>query len=671
MRPTALACALAALLCAPIPGAADDLPWPVRGGSDRGEHFSPLNEVDAANVATLGLDWSLDLPAPDGIAATPIVSDGVIYLSGPLSVVWAVAADSGRLLWTFDPEAALTGANNWTRRVNRGVAVVGDRVLVTVSDCRLIGLDRATGRPAWSQLTCDPALGYSITDAPHVGGGKVFVGNAGSEQGKQNRGYVSAYDAASGEFLWRFYIVPSPRPEENTSAAMKMAYATWSGDALEKFGGGGSNWNEMTYDPDSGLLYFGTAGALPYVHERRSPDGGDNLFTSSVVAVDAQTGEYAWHYQTVPEDSWEYNATMNIVLADLEIGGQPRKTLLIAPKNGFFYVLDRLSGELLSANNYVKVNWATHIDLETGRPVLDPEGMYWKAPPGTQSLVWPNMWGSHSTQPMAYHPAERLVYIPAVNVPNQVNWYGDGEFTDTLVMLDAVDGQPHVPGLLIAWDPVTQSARWSVDHEVAFNGGVLATAGNLVFQGDANGVFSAYDAASGERLWSVETGSAISAAPVSYRAAGRQRVLIPIGAGSGMQFAYPTFHAGQKVSGQSRLLSFSLAGRAELPRTPAPSRELPELPELTASAETIERGHELFTREGCYGCHGKGAEARFGGSVPDLRYSTPETHLQWNGIVIGGARADRGMPAHELSAEDAEAIRAYVLSRAYEVKQNR
>jgi quinohemoprotein ethanol dehydrogenase len=642
--------------------------WPLHGGNERGEHFSPLDEVNAGNVAGLGLDWALDLPAPNGIAATPIVVDGVIYLSGPYSIVWAVDAGDGRVLWSYDPKIRASDHTSWYARVNRGVAVLGDRVLVTTADCRLIGLDRATGQERWSQQTCDPALGYSITDAPHVGGGRVFVGNAGSESEKVNRGYVSAYDAASGEFLWRFYIVPSANPAENTTPAMRMAFETWSGDALEKYGGGGNNWNEMTYDPDSGLLYFGTAGALPYVYEKRSPGGGDNLFTSSVVAVRADTGEYAWHYSTVPQDSWEYNATMNIVLADLEIHGRQRKTLMIAPKNGFFYVLDRLSGELLSANNYVKVNWATHIDLETGRPVLNPQGMYWKAPPETTVNVWPNGWGAHSAQPMAWHPGHALAYIPAVDVPNVITWHGDGDYSSTLEVFDEVDGKPHVPGMLIAWDPVTQSARWSVNHDVAFNGGVLATAGNLVFQGDAKGTFSAWRADSGKRLWSFATGSAISAAPVSYMHDGSQRVLIPVGAGSAMQFAYPALHAGRESVGPTRLLSFSLQGKAALPEYEFRPPALPELPELTAGPETIEQGRRLYQDEWCSGCHGKNAVARAGGTVPDLRYSGKEVHLQWNGIVIGGARSDRGMPAHDLSAEEAEAIRAYVLSRARELQ---
>ena len=651
--------------------AADGRGWALAGGDFDGSHFSPLGGVDRENVSGLGLDWSVDLPSPNGIAATPIVVDGTIYLSGAFSVVFAIDAASGRTLWTFDPKVKITESNNWTGRVNRGVAIWGDRVLVTVSDCRLIGLDRATGEQAWSQLTCDPKLGYSITDAPHVGGGKVFVGNAGSEKGTPNRGYISAYDAHSGEFLWRFYTVPSPVEEDNTTPEMKAAFKSWSGDALKKYGGGGSNWNEMTYDPDSGLLFFGTAGALPYVYYKRSPGGGDNLYTSSVMAVDAATGKYVWHYQTVPQDSWEYNATMNIVLAELPIGGKQRKVLMIAPKNGFFYVLDRLTGKLLSANNYVKVNWATHIDPESGRPVLNPEAMYWKSKPGSKVAVWPNMWGSHSAQPMAYNPGERLVYIPAVNVPDVVTWLGDGDFTDTLEMLDEVDGKPHVPGMLIAWDPATQSQRWAVNHDVAFNGGVLTTAGGLVFQGDADGRFTAYDAATGKRLWSATTGSAISAAPVTYLLDGRQRILVPVGAGSAIQFNYPTFTAGRKTLGKTRLMSFSLGGEAEMPDTTWVEPPVPELPPLEASRQTIEHGAELFESRGCNGCHGKNAVARVGGTVPDLRFASKETHLQWNGIVIGGARSAKGMPAHEMSIEDAQAIEAYVLSRAYELKNTR
>jgi quinohemoprotein ethanol dehydrogenase len=381
--------------------------WFLKGGNFNGEHFSPLDEINTSNVGELGLEWVSEIPAPDGISATPIVVDGVIYFSAAYSVAYAVDARTGKILWSFDPNVRASFSerpySSWLARVNRGVAVWDGKVYVTVADCRLIAVDAASGKELWTQKTCDPAQGYGISDSPYVGGDMVFVGNAGSESHQKTRGYVTAYDANTGKQAWRFFIVPSDKAEENKSDAMKMAAATWSGTALEEYGGGGNSWNEMTYDAETGLLFFGTSGAIPYLHIERAPDGGDNLFLSSVVAVNAKTGEYAWHYQTVTRDSWDYNATMNIVLADLEIGGKDRETLLIAPKNGFFYVLDKRTGELLSAEKYAKVNWATHINLETGRPVYDPEAEFWTLPDGESAAVWPNMWGAHSWHPMARH----------------------------------------------------------------------------------------------------------------------------------------------------------------------------------------------------------------------------------------------------------------------------
>jgi len=646
--------------------------WFLKGGNFRGQHFSPLDDINHENVSELGLAWATQLPVPDGISATPIVVDGVVYLSGAYSLVFAVDANSGDIIWQFDPDVRSRLADDpgmsWTARVNRGVAVWQGKVLATTADCRLIALDAGTGKEIWTKQTCDRALGYAITDSPYVGGDMVFVGNAGSESHEKNRGYVSAYDIDSGKLKWRFYTVPSDNPKENTSAAMKMAEKTWSGTALEKFGGGGSAWNEMTYDPESGLLFFGTAGALPYDYRLRSPEGGDNLFLSSIVAVNASTGEYAWHYQTVPEDSWEYNATMNIVLADLKIDGKQRQTLLVAPKNGFHYVLDRVTGELIAADKYAKVNWATHINLETGRPVYDPAAEFW-ARPDEAVAVWPNMWGAHSWNAMAYHPELQLVYIPVIDVPSIVTDYENGDFDDTLEMLTEVDGEAFNPGKLVAWDPVENKPRWSVGHDLPFNGGVMASAGNLVFQGDAYGHFNAYTADNGERLWSVATGSTITAAPVSYSLGGRQYVLVPVGGGGGIQFVYPQMHAGDKVQGPTRLMAFALEADTPLPSANLPPRELPPQPDLEANAEEIETGRQYFSWE-CKGCHGKNAVARFGGSVPDLRYATTETHATWHGIVIGGSRRANGMPGFELSIEESEAIRKYVLSRSVQLRKN-
>ena len=647
--------------------------WFLKGGNFRGQHFSPLQEINDNTVTDLGLAWATKLPVPDGVSATPIVVDGVIYLSGAYSVVFAIDARTGDFIWQYDPEVRASFATypglSWTARVNRGVAVWQGKVLATTADCRLIALDAESGKEVWTVHTCDPALGYAITDSPYVGGDHVFVGNAGSESGKKNRGYVSAYDIDNGELEWRFYTVPSDEPKENTSAAMKMAAKTWSGDSLEKFGGGGSSWNGMTYDPVSGLLFFGTAGALPYVYSLRSPGEGDNLFLSSIVAVDADSGKYAWHYQTVPEDSWEYNATMNIVLADLQIDGEKRKTLLIAPKNGFHYVLDRNTGELIAADAYAKVNWATHIDMDTGRPVYDPAAEYWKRPDEAVE-IWPNMWGAHSWNAMAYSPQLQLVYIPVIDVPSVITDYKDGDFDDTLEMRTEVDGKPFSPGKLVAWDPVENRRRWTVAHDLPFNGGVMATAGNLVFQGDAFGRFSAFAADSGRKLWSVATGSNITAAPVSYLIRERQYVLIPVGAGGGVQFSYPEMHRGAKVKGPTQLMAFALDAETPMPDAHFDTRVLPPQPALDATAKELESGRQIYSSD-CKGCHGKNAVARYGGSVPDLRYATAETHSAWHAMVIGGSLREGGMPRYDMSVEQSEAVRQYVLSRSVELRESR
>ncbi len=643
--------------------------WFLKGGDFSGQHYSPLAEIDASNVSDLGLAWATDLPIPDGVSTTPIVVDGVVYLSGAFSVVLAIDAGSGDILWQHDQGVREAFASqpmlSWPARVNRGVAVWAGRVYLSTADCRLVALDAGTGTQLWTRQTCDNDKGFFITDSPYVGGGKVFLGNAGSESEEKGRGYVSAYDALSGELKWRFYIVPSDNPEENDTPAMQMAAKTWSGDTLEKHGGGGHNWNEMTYDPASNQLFFGTSGAYPYLHKDRAPLGGDNLFLSSIVAVDADTGEYQWHYQTVDKDSWDYNATMNIVLADMQIRGAERETLLIAPKNGFHYTLDRRSGELLAVGKFAKTNWASDIDIETGKPVYDPAGEYWNLEEGESSYLWPNMWGAHNWHPMAYHPGTNLSYIPVVDAPALVS---GGDERESVVMLTEVDGEPHAPGKLVAMDPASGSVRWTVEHELPFNGGLMTTGGNLLFQGLATGHFQAYAADSGERLWSVQTGSAINASPSTYSVDGTQYVLIPVGSGGGLQFQYPEMHSAAAAKGPTRLLAFALEGKQSMPESTAVARQLPEQPKLDASPEMVATGAAYYSGY-CKICHGSQAIARFDGSVPDLRYATAETFEIWDAIVVGGSKAAGGMPAVGVTAEQSAAIRAYVLAQADELRQ--
>ena len=372
-------------------------------------------------------------------------------------------------------------------------------------------------------------------------------------------------------------------------------------------------------------------------------------------------------YQTVDKDSWDFNATMNIILADLDIDGKKRETALIAPKNGFHYAVDRHTGELLTAGKFAKVNWATHINLETGRPNYDPEAEYWDIEDGETMLFWPNFWGSHTWSAMAFHPGLGLTYIPVVDLPSEVDNEGTGE---EVVMLTEVDGKPHAPGKLVAFDPASQSIRWSIDHELPYNGGVMTTGGNLVFQGKANGEFVAYAANSGDRVWSVQTGSAINAAPASYSIDDTQYVLVPIGAAGGLQYRYPEMHAATEVKGPVRLMAFSVAGEAEMPDPGTGYPPLPDQPALEATAEEIALGRAVYA-EACFSCHGTNGVARFGGSVPDLRYASAETHATWHGIVIGGARAANGMPGIELEVEQSEAVRKYLLSLSEEIRAGR
>ncbi len=638
--------------------------WFLKGGNFAGQHYSPLAQINDGNVGQLGLAWSAELDIPDGIAATPIVIDGVVYISGAYSLVYAVDAASGQVLWHYDPDVAGAQAEHdflsWVARASRGLAVWDGRVFVATADCRLIALDADRGTPLWSKQTCDPDLGFFITDSPYVGGGKVFLGNGGSESQEKGRGYVSAYDAVTGELAWRFYIVPSDRDEENDTPVLKMAASTWSGDALEKYGGGGHSWNEMTYDPASNQLFFGTSGAYPYLHAERSPAGGSNLFLSSVVAVDADSGEYRWHYQTVDRDSWDYNATMNIVLADLNVRGEDRQTLLIAPKNGFHYTLDRHSGELLAVGKFARTSWASDIDIETGKPIYDPAGEVWNLEEDETTYLWPNSWGAHNWHPMAYHPGTSLTYIPVVDAPAEIG--GDGE-REAIVMLTEVDGKPHAPGKLVAMDPATGKVRWQVDHGLPFNGGLMTTAGNLLFQGLGSGQFEAYAADSGRKLWSVQTGTAINAAAASYAVDGEQYVVIPVGAGGGLQFMYPEMHGSAELRGPTRLMAFSLEGRQPLSSATVKARSLPDQPVLKAEPETVATGAALYDGY-CKICHGSKVIARAGGSVPDLRYSDAEVFATWDAIVVGGSKAAGGMPAMGIEIEASQAIRSYVLSQA-------
>jgi PQQ-dependent dehydrogenase (methanol/ethanol family) len=636
--------------------------WLTHGRTYAEQRYSPLEQIRDTNVAQLGLRWSLDLGTHRGVEATPIAVDGVLFTTGPWSVVYAIDARSGTLIWSYDPQVPKTvGANACCDVVNRGAAVYKGRVYAGTLDGRLLALDAATGALAWQVQTTDTTRPYTITGAPRVVAGNVILGNGGAELGV--RGYVSAYDAETGRLVWRFYTVPGDPSQPFENAHLAMAAKTWSGEWW-KVGGGGTAWDSFAYDPDLDLLYIGTGNGSPWSRYARSPQGGDNLFVSSILAVRPKTGELVWYFQTTPGDNWDYTSTQHMILADLEIGGKPRKVLMQAPKNGFFYVLDRATGEFLSAKPYVEVSWAKGIDAQ-GRPV-EASGTDYRR---ETREIRPSPFGGHNWQPMSYDPQTGLVYVPAQEVPFFFRFDPSWRYTpgawNTFTDMSVIQEVPPelVSGHLLAWDPRAQREVWRAQYGLPWNGGTLATAGNLVFQGTADGRFVAYRASDGAKLWESPAGSGVVAAPITYLVDGVQYVTVMAGWGGVFALAGGDAARSAGVESVGRVLTFALGGSAP----PPPPADLPPPPrpsvEVTASAAQIQAGGNAYHRW-CAHCHGIGAVG--GGVLPDLRYSTPETHARFADIVLGGVSQDRGMPsfAKWLTPQEVEQIRAYVVSRA-------
>lgn len=644
--------------------------WAGYGRTFSEQRYSPLRQIDARSVRRLGLLWSLELETPGNVATAPLEVDGVIYFGVGLSVIHAVDARTGRLLWRYDPETARVAGVRLRRAWGiRGIAFWKGKVYSGTQDGRLIAVDAKSGKLAWSVTTVGKDDQRYITGAPRVFDGKVLIGHGGGDFGPV-RGYVTAYDAESGRQLWRFHTVPGNPADGFENRAMEMAARTWTGEWW-KLGGGGTVWNAMTYDPELKRVYLGTGNGAPWNHKLRSPGGGDNLFLSSIVALDAASGEYLWHYQTNPGESWDYNSAMDMVLATLPIEGKPRKVLLHAPKNGFFYVIDRESGKPISAEKIAKVTWAERIDLVTGRPV-EAAGIRYES---GAALIWPGPFGAHNWQPMAFNPGSGLAYIPVRDMPGYYDDQGIDPATYTNgpgsrspnginssgrdIPVDA--GQSH----LLAWDPLRQKEAWRVATPGLWNGGVLTTAGDLVFQGHAGGKLVAYDARSGRELWSFDLGVGTIAPPISYEVNGRQYVSILAGwtGGTVLLGSLSAQHGWVGREHPRRLLTFALDGRARLPASPPPARPTPvDDPDFVIDAAKTRRGAALYGK--CGICHGMGAVA--GGYIPDLRASAvPLSGQAFERVVRGGALLERGMPAFdELSDDDLEALRHYLRERA-------
>ena len=542
------------------------------------------------------------------------------------------------------------------------MAAYNGRIYTATFDARLVAIDAETGEKVWDVDTADypTRIPYTISGAPLAAAGKIYIGQSGSEW--DHRGYITAYDADTGEMAWRFFTVPGDPSKPFENPELEMAAETWTGEWWH-MGGGGTVWNSITYDADLHTVYVGVGNGTPWTRKIRSPDGGDNLFLSSIVALHPDTGRMKWYYQTTPGDNWDYTATQDMVLADMEVDGEDRKVVMQAPKNGFFYVLDRTDGELLRAHPYGAMTWATHVDMETGRPVENPDAVWEEEP----QWMLPGNTGAHNWEPMAFDAAKGLMYIPTHDTPYffalPEDFQTTGVYTPRLrsmnlgiargayraQLIEKAPEPPEAKGFLKAFNPLTGETVWKVRNRSARIGGVLATAGGLVFQGDTSGYFSAYDSDNGEALWEFNSYGSIIAPPVSYRVGNSQFVAVVVGA----NFLYHNV---------GKLLVFKLGGNKQLTVPQLRDSAIPEQPPQTASAEELRRGGVLY-HQYCASCHGRDAR---GSRNADLRLMSEAMHDAFQKVVLEGLLLDLGMDsfADGLNSEETELIRQYVISRA-------
>ena len=651
--------------------------WLTHGRNYSEDRYSTLDQISKENLDSLGLAWTLEVGSTRGIQATPIVVDGVMYFTGPWSVVYAVDARKGELIWKHDPKVDRAKAADFCCGVvNRGVAIYKGAVFVATLDGRLISLDAVSGAINWSTMTIPEESNYSITGAPRIANGKVLIGNGGAEF-LGTRGYVTAYDAATGDEIWRFYTVPGDPSKPFENPILEEAAKTWTGEWWKQ-GGGGTAWDAIVYDPEFNSVYIGVGNGTHWNREIRSPEGGDNLFLSSIVAVDADSGAYKWHYQTTPGDTWDYTATQPIILADLEIDGAPRKALMQAPKNGYFYVIDRENGALISADSYVYQNWTIGID-EDGRPIEKDGARY-----TDEKIHWiaPSSHGGHNWFPMSYNHETGLVYIPAVNQSGPYLWEKDVAFDSEQALGSGlelgvslglyfykdqvIDPDAPAPGVatgeLIAYDPIKQERAWAIPFPSRYNGGLLSTSNGLLMQGDAGGFFRIRDARSGEELWAFDVRAGVISSPITYLVDGEQYItlLVEWGGGQGQTYKltdniYP-----------GTIYTFKLGGTAEAPAK-LPTEENP-ITSRTTDAEPISigRGYDVYLNN-CFGCHGDIAKG--GGAIPDLTRSDDAMFDAYEDILLNGALAQLGMPIHShLSERDVDDMRNFVLYYAQSVR---
>lgn len=658
--------------------------WLAYGRTHSEQRFSPLKDINTDNVGKLKPEWYVNLPDKSDMVGTPLVVDGIMYYIGAMNVVRAFDARTGKQLWEYDPKVAEVITAGGQRKVfwmhSRGISTYGNKIFLATWDGRLIGVNRETGKEVWSARTFEQTEPLNMTGHPKAFDGKVFVGNGGTELGP-TRGYVTAYDAETGKQLWRFYIVPGNPTNGFEDEAQEMAAKTWNGKWWEH-GGGGNTWNGFTYDKEFNQLIFGTGNGSPWNRKIRSPGGGDNLFLSSVVALDANTGKYKWHIQTAPGESWDYTSCMDIILADLKIDGKNVKAALHAPKNGFFYVIDRSNGKVLSAEKFADANWSTKFDLEKQTHIISENAFF----DNGEENIYPSAFGAHTWHAMSFNPELGLVFIPTNHLGNtfkdegkktDTSWRGEKHKLGLGLSGWKLTKDPHeTRGSLQAWDPVKNKRVWQINQKSAWGAGTLTTAGNLLFQGTPDGKFTAYDAKDGKVLWEYDAGLGISAPPITYKLDGKQMVSLLIGPGGALasnfggpgELGFENF--GWKYGLQTRrLITFSLDGKADVPEQPARQMAKPivdndfKVDEAKAAA-----GAGTYAGHLCVACHGGGAVA--GVKAPDLRESPHllnDSMQSFKDIVRGGALLEKGMPRYPtLTDEELEGLQHYIRKQANE-----
>tara|TARA_B110000503_G_scaffold45770_1_gene74833 strand:- start:1253 stop:3352 length:2100 start_codon:yes stop_codon:yes gene_type:complete len=647
--------------------------WAAFGRTYGEQHYSPLKQINADNLDRLGLAWSYDL-GPENSVTGPLAIDGTLYFATGYSLVHAMDALSGELKWVFDPQAAQAAGRKLRQGWgSRGLGWWNGKIYTGTQDGRLIAIDAKTGKQVWSVMTTEADDYRFISGPPRAFDGKVIIGHGGADAAG-TRGYVTAYDAETGEQLWRFFTVPGNPADGFESEAMRMAAETWAGEWW-KYGGGGTVWNAITYDQELNQIYLGTGNGAPWNHQVRSLGEGDNLFLSSIVALDADSGDYVWHYQTNPAETWDYNAAMDMQVAELEVDGAKRKVLMTAPKNGFFYVLDRINGALISAKPYVPVSWATEIDLETGRPVEVPGARYQD---GGSFRVVPGTYGAHNWLPMSYSPRTGLVYIPAIELSNTFSEEGVDIKNWTRPPDNILDAGANAQfpldekgaSALVAWDPVTQTQRWRVPTPAFWNGGTFVTASDLVVQGHIDGSFNVFSAHDGTKLWSFDAGSPAVAPPITYLVDDTQYITVLTGMGTSGTYLGPILERfGLNPAKQARrVLTFALDGKATLPTSEGGAVTIAEDLEYKQNKTSEARGLVTYAQR-CGICHGFRAVAV--GVATDLRASVivrstqAFTNVLYDGLLVAG-----GMPRFdELDDNQIKDLQQYIRSEAYQARQ--